>query len=395
LKIFLGIGNKDCEDMIREGNYDVVDAADELSVIEDILNYIEVDGLIINRLLDDNGSRILRIAKRAFAKNIKVIILMDDYEDYEERKLITALVNEGVTAFISFKDLTAKLIEDTFENYPEEFDFSLFIDKAKETKDKVKSLFKEIITVYSPCSEGSSFFSAHFAVALARAINCRVCLVDFNPLKPRQKEIFDMSFEHSLSDALDGVVRKSLTPDSIENITKQCKYQKNLDILFGIYDLNDYYSSRTEYYDEILERLKFTYDYVIVDTHSWFDVSPTDAALRKADRVLVPIRGRRYSLEEAHRYFETFEKYNDFDVKKFGLVINQYSGKDLTSVELSAQSKYPILGYISKHQEYDEKNAFKNQRLMNEYVDVLKSMNIEAKKKREWLKHFRKKEKIS
>lgn len=382
VKIFFSIGNKDIEEILKQGNYEVIDSEDNLAMLCDLLDYVEMDGLVVNRLLDsEDGSQLIRVAKKAKEKEIKVICLVDDFEDYEERKLITILINLGVTAYIKFKDLTAEMICETFEKYPKEFDFDLFAKQKVEYRDIIKSVFKQVIAVYSPVSEGSSRIASHLAVSLARSKNCKVCIVDFNPLKPRFKEIFDMTPNFTLSDALDGVIKQILTPERVEGLTRQCKYQKNLDILFGLYDINDYYTSKVEQYEEIIEKLKFSYDYVVIDTHSWFDVLPTDAALRKADKVVVPVRGRPYSLEELLRYLDMFEKYQDFDIRKFGIVINQYCGTDLTSIEINAKLKYPVLGYISKNNSYQEGNCFKNQKLMNEYVDILKALGIDAKKK--------------
>lgn len=273
---------------------------------------------------------------------------------------------------------------------------SLASKRLKELESNgpvIKSVFKEAIAVYSPLSEGSSTVAAHLAVTLARAKKCRVCLIDFNPLKPKIKEIFDTNFDYELSDVLENMVKQTLSPEQMESMAKQSKYQKNLDLFSGLYDMNDYYSSRVEQYEEIIERLKFIYDYVIIDTHSWYDVLPTDAALRKADRVIVPVRGRKYSLEELQRYLRSFEKYDDFDTRKFGIVINQYSGNDLTSIEIGAKIKYPILGFISGHRDYHEINVFKNQVLMNEYVDILNALGVEAKKKGsilDWVKDRKK-----
>lgn len=83
-----------------------------------------------------------------------------------------------------------------------------------------------------------------------------------------------------------------------------------------------------------------------------------------------------------HRYLEMFDQYEDFDTRKFGIVINQYRGEDLTFLEIGAKLNYPVLGYISKHGQYQKGNAFKNHRLMNEYVDILKALKIAAKKKK-------------
>lgn len=381
MTIFLAIGNSHLEEMLRQGDYDVMDSEDNLATVYDLLNYATVDGIVINRLLDSDGTQLINIAKKARLKGIKIIVLVEGFEDYEERKLITILVNLGVTAFMTFKEVTPELIYERFCHYPEEFDFDLFAKAKVEYREVVKSIFKEVITVYSPLSHGSSTVASHLAVSLAKSKNCRVCLVDYNPLKPRLEELLDTKPEHTLSDVLDAVIKGNLTTEKLEAFTKPCKYQKNLDVLFGLYDLNDYYASKTQQYEEIIGKLKFSYDYVVLDTHAWFDVLPTDAALALADRVVVPVKGTPHALEGVSRYLDMFGKYNDFDIRKFGIIINQYCGSDLTSLEITAKLKYPVLGYISYDSRYRKGNCFKNARSMNEYANLLKALGMEGKKK--------------
>ena len=401
MKIILATGLPVIDSFLKElEGVRVVDECVDFEVMKDIIDYSDPDVVIINRYLDDTpeGEKIREIVKaiRIDKKEVRFVILIGQYEE----KFISSMVNLGIYDLIVGEEIGTSSVEDILYNPRKEFDFEKHLKiKDQTVKEKgnaapverIKSVFKEVITVYSPTSEGSSRVAAHFAMSLARAKKCRVCLVDANPLQPRQKEIFNMNFDHSLTDALDAVIKRTLTSENIEEITKPCKYQRNLDILFGLYDINDYYASRVEQYEEVIEKLKFVYDYVVIDTHSWFDVLPTDAALRKADRVLVPVRGRNYSFDELERYLVNFEKYNDFDTRKFGIIINQYAGSDLTSIEIQSRLKFPVLGYISKHKEYEDSNAFKNTRLMNEYVNVLKAIGIEANKKSSIFDNFNEK----
>lgn len=348
------------------------------------MDFIEVDFIIINRLLDDNdGSTLKKIAKKVNSKNIKIIAISDDFNDYEERKLVTSLVNFNVNVFLKFSELDK--IEEYINDYPKEFDFSIFNTKEKEVEfvETVNSVFKEVIAVYSPLSQGSSIISTHLAIALAKSKNCRVCIVDGNPLKPSFKKIFDTDFNFTLVDALSAVERENLSYEILQSYTKASKYQKNLDILAGIYDINEYYMSSKEQYLQIIEKLKFNYDYVIIDTHSWYDVLTSDAALTIADKVIVPVKGNKHDINQVNRYLSTFEKYNDFDIKKFYAVVNHYSGDDLTSIELQAKLKIDIAGYINENNDYKAKNAFKNVKVINEYVDILNVLKIDAKKQKQ------------
>ncbi|MDK2920170.1 MAG: hypothetical protein PWQ37_2903 [Candidatus Petromonas sp.] len=389
MKVFLAVGNDEIEEVIRECSFEIVDSENNLVSLIDLLDYISLDAVIINRLLDDDGKMVLKLAEKAHSKGVKILVLVNDFNDYEERKLITNLVNLGVTAFLKITEISKEKIENILYKYPEEFDFSVFSEPKIEVVEKVKSVFKEIITVYSPLSQGATTVASHLAVKLAKSKNCRVCIVDYNPLKPRFKYVFDTDFEYTLRDVLDAVERKNLSYHRLESFTKPSKYQRNLDILPGIYDINDYYMSKEEYYIEILEKLKFIYDYVVIDTHSWYDVITTDAALKFADKVLIPVIGKDHEIDELNRYIEMFEKYNDFDVRKFYAVINKYSGNDLTFIEIESKLKIKIAGYISKDKAFEGKNFFKNKRRMNEFADILKGIGIEAKKEKVFMDYIK------
>lgn len=375
MKVFVSIGNEKIEEIIREADIEIIDCEDNLDTVYDMMDFTSMDALIINRLLDDNGNKLVKIAEKAKKKNIKVVVLTESYDDYEERKVVTALVNENVTAFIKFRDLSKDEIEKVLKNYPEKFDFGVFSDKKTEYREIIKTVFKKVVTVYSPTSEGASTTASHLAHVTAEKIKCKVCLMDFNILKPNIREIFKMDFDHSLKDLVEVSTKKGLSPALLESCGRESKYVKGLDVIPGMYDLNEIYSLRKEEFEDIIEKAKFNYDFIIIDTNPWYDLIPTDRALYFADEVIVPVRGRKASLDTVNRYFENFERYNDFDTGKFRLIINNYTGNDLTSVEIEAMTKYPILGYISRINNYGD-NGFKNRKLLKEYNEILKSSGL-------------------
>ncbi len=393
MKIATAIGNNQIYEVIEASNLEIIDEINSLDALEEIVELMPMDGLLLNRLLDNEGKYIINIAKKAIKKHIKVIILIDDFE---EKKLITSLVNEGVTAFIKLEEISIEKVESLFKNYPLEFDYGVFTT-PEEQKIKiervVESVFKEVITVYSPLSQGATTTATHLAYALASSKQCRVCIVDFNPLKPAFKKVFEgNNFEFTLTDVLDAVTRQNLTHERLEGFTKPFKLQTNLDILPGIYYINEYYASVSSQYKEVIEKLKYNYDYVIIDTHSWYDVLSTDIALKLADKVIVPLYGNRHDVEEVNRYMENFKKYNDFDTRKFSFLINRYSGNDLSYVELEAKLQNEIVGYISNHNiDKSIGNGFKDKKMINEYIGVLKKLEINVTKQKSIMEIFKRK----
>lgn len=389
-KVFLSIGKLDAklDTIINSANINIVDYEDNINLVYDVLDIVDIDILILNRLLDDTGDILVSTAAKAKEKGIKVIILLEELESSKERKLITRLINENVTSFIRFSEVTKKRIEKAVKSYPKEFDFKIFSKSKVEVKYKevIKTVFKEVIAVYSPLSQGSSVIASHLAMSIAKTQGCRVCLVDFNPLKPSFKKIFNRDFESTVVNVFNSLEKNNLTNEKLEGFLITSKEQKNLDILAGFYDINEYYTLANsdtfpKYIVQIIEKLKFLYDYVVIDTHSWYDIHTTNEALTIADKVIVPVQGNIYDIEETNRYLSIFEKYGDFDTRKFLFVINRYSGDDLTFIEIEAKLRGKIIGYISEHRDYRRGNAFNNKKLMSEYASILKSFGFNIEKK--------------
>ena len=381
--------DKDIERKINKANISIVDYESNINLIYDILDIVDMDVLIISIELDDDEEMLLRLASKAKEKGIKIIVLLEEMESSRSRKLVTKLINENVNCFIRFNELTKRKIEKSVRKYPKEFDFKMFSKARIEYREVqvVKSMFKEVIAVYSPLSQGSSTIASHLAMSIARNQNCRVCLVDFNPLKPSFRKIFSkQEFNNTIIDVFLSIERNTLTVEKLEGLLTTSKIQKNLDILPGFYDINDYYSQSgnsnfPSNINELIEKLKLIYDYVIIDTHSYYDIYLTNQALINADKVVVPLCGNQHDIGEVNRYIKGFETYNDFDIRKFKYVINRYSPNDLTFVEIEGKLNGEIIGYISENSNYRYKNAFDNDKLMNEYVSILRGLGLRANRK--------------
>lgn len=363
-------------------------ATDDIETQMEALDFIreskDIDVILLSDALrgDKGLVEFLEIVIEEKETDTKIYYLAKEYPG----ELTKALAKYGISYFKqgtqSLDDFVNVILKEGKQEKDKDIVIKTQVVKEVEYRSEIKSVFKEVFTVYSPLGQGASTFASHFALALAEARECRVNLSDLDPLKPRLKEIHAMDFDFSLGDAIDSIVKGNLTTERLEEITKQSRCHKRLDLLCGLYDITDYYATKREQYEELIDKLKFCYDYVVLDTNSWYDVLSSDAALKKADRVIVPVRGNQYSIDQLHKYLEMFDKYQDYDTRKFGIVITQYSSRDLTCMEIGAKLKYPILGYISKYEDYQEGNGFKNKQLMNEYVDILKALGIQAKKKR-------------
>lgn len=378
MKIFIAIGNDSLEEVVRTGKYEIVDAEDNLQSLYDLLDFVQVEGLIINQLLDQ-GSMLQKIAEKAVKKGIRVVVLIKNFTGYEERKIITGLVNVGVTGFLELDKVTGEGLAQILEKYPEKFDFGLFAETKVEYREVVHSVFKQVFTVYSPTGQGATTVAGHLAAALAKESNSSVCLLDYNPIKPWIARVMDTKAEFGLQQALDATTKGNLTPELLQGIVKQSKNIKNLYFMAGISDLNDYYTSNLVQYEEILQKIRFIFDYVVVDTHSYYDMLPTDAALRLADKIILPLEADKYTIEHVNRLIKMFQQYEDYNIEKFNAVFNAYEGHSLTSVEAESILKLPVIGYLSYLTGYrTSPNLFGHKKAMQEHGNLIKKLDVKA-----------------
>jgi cellulose biosynthesis protein BcsQ len=173
-KVFLAAGSNELEEKIKSFNINIVDTESNLETIKDLLDYIDIDFLIINRLLDDEGDILINISKEAEKKGIKVIMLMHDLNSFEEKRLVTALVSSGVYSFINIRDLEEKLLTRMIDNYPIEFNFELLAEtiviEKEKIVEKITPVIKEkevidnsVISVFSFSPSGKTFLSSILA----------------------------------------------------------------------------------------------------------------------------------------------------------------------------------------------------------------------------------------
>lgn len=184
-KVLLAIGNDELEELFEKiETIEIIEKERDLEVLKDLLEFMNVDYLVINRLLDEDGKNLLDIAVLAKKKNIKVIVLLNDLEDFSEKKIITSLVAQDVYSFINFNDLKEEKIINIIENYPQEFDFKIFNNDDQQVNDgsiiknvkkrqgkkretiEVELINNAVIAVYSNCSSGKSVVSWILAYCL-------------------------------------------------------------------------------------------------------------------------------------------------------------------------------------------------------------------------------------
>ncbi len=176
MKVFLCVGNDEIENRIKKlSNISIIDSTSELTKVINLIDFMDADIIVINRLLDDEyGTDLISIANEAKKRNIKIIILTKSYEEANEKKLISALVSREVNVFLKFSEIDDKL-QNSIDNYPADFSYSIFSTKAEIVENekvfsverrvevakeiRIRELDKCTISIVSGVSNGKTFLA--------------------------------------------------------------------------------------------------------------------------------------------------------------------------------------------------------------------------------------------
>lgn len=296
-KVFLVLGSDELDKKIGEfQELEVVDRESNLTTLIDLIEFIDVEYLIVNRLLDDSGEDLIEISRRARKKNIKIVMIMSDMKSTDEKKLISALVSNSVNIFLNIDEIEEEKFIRALEDYPEEFNFQI-LTSAKDKKEEKKKIHKDksldeenyvedikdssddpviiekevyrevqviansVITVVSAAPTGKSFISWNLAYALAER-DYSVALINID--RCNSSTIF-FGIEDEKNIAF-----KNLSSKTLKDITKSCYMPNdNLKVYTGKFGSKTYLD--TDMFFKILSSIRAECDVVIIDTDSDFE----------------------------------------------------------------------------------------------------------------------------
>lgn len=344
MKVFISVGSEELKDKIKRLNgVTSVDEENNLDTLYELLDYVKVDFLILNRILDESGEKLIKIANKAKKKDIKVIVLLDELEKSETKKLIAALVAEEVNAFIRLKNLNMSIIQKCLDDYPREFNFNTIADpeikvvEKEVIKEVIKTevIRKKVFTCYSADDMlAAAEVASDLAIVLSKASNLKILLIDFNNLNPvldhvlgidkfvKFKDKYEIDRQTSLVAMINAINRGSLTEELFKDLViREKKY--NFDIATGLYDLILEDKITMEQYQTILDMAEKIYDVVIINTNSYAKSEATFIALCKATNVLGITNATYTSIRGLVTVLKILETKISSD--KINVIINNYS----------------------------------------------------------------------
>lgn len=370
MKVFLAIGNAMIEEKIEsiEG-LEVVDKEVNLMTLADLIDYVDTDYLIINRLLDNTvgGEVILDIARKAQKRNTRMILLTDDLSSSEAKKTISALVAEDVNAFISISNFDINNIVSYIEEYPSEFNFNqLATPEVKIIKEKeiikeevIKSelIKQEVIVCYSADSGiESAEVTRDLANALSLESDLKVLVIDLNTVTPSldllmgiDKDLkvnskYDNEKQTSLEAIITAIDRGVLDYDIFRALVIRDKKYK-FDIIPGMFDLIKEDKTSVEHYSKIIEMAKELYDSIIITVNPYIKNAATYISLVKSTKIIGLTNANYASIRNLKFTFSELD--NTVDREKIYILINNICTHSLDKYVIQeALGKYKVIGFL-------------------------------------------------
>ncbi len=184
---------------------------------------------------------------------------------------------------------------------------------------------------------GTSFIATNIAVAT----NARTALVDLNlqagdlplflGLDPRYS-FADMAENRARLD--DALIKSFVTP-----------YSSNLSLLAAPKEADSADEVEPEHVFEVLQRLRESYEYVVLDPQHTFD-SITLAALDQADEIVLVLTLDIPAIRSTQRALEIFDRLG-YPRKKIRIVVNRWSKQiDLDLRQVEKFLGEPVIGFI-------------------------------------------------
>ncbi len=288
-------------------------------------------------------------------KNLRpgaVIITMSETNSEQALKMIEKLsVESPQTAIISaVRNASPDLILRSMRAGAREFlrlpiineEFKTVLDRTAEfcsvQKEAPKKKGRMIAVFSSKGGCGTSFIATN----LAAALNAPTMLVDLNLQAGDLPLFLGVEPKYSIADMVENRVRMD---DSLL-ASYVTPHSSKLSLLAAPREADSADDIKPEHVFEALERVRESYDYVVLDPQHTFD-SITLAALDQADDIVLVLTLDIPSIRSAQRALEIFDRLG-YPRKKVRIVVNRWSKQidlDLQQVERFLKEK--VTGFVT------------------------------------------------
>ena len=215
------------------------------------------------------------------------------------------------------------------------------LDRVAEfSADQVEAPRKKgrMISVFSSKGGcGTSFIATN----LAAATSARTVLVDLNLQAGDLPLFLGVNPKYSVADMAEN--RDRLDDTLINSFVTPCS--SNLSLLAAPKEADSADEIKPEHIFEVLQRLRESYDYVVLDPQHTFD-SITLAALDQSDEIVLVLTLDIPAIRSTQRALEIFDRLG-YPRKKIRIVVNRWSKQiDIDLRQVETFLKEPVVGFV-------------------------------------------------
>ena len=364
--------------------------------------------IVSSDLVGDYDKYIFIEKLREISTSTKIIVIVGEIEDNYRGFLYSKGIYHILADGKSFmEDLIIAIEDDEYKQEHSEFEGKSISEgnNGSNNKDqfnkhlRLKFKRQQIFSFAGVGSSGKTTIASHFSKVLAQNTDAKILLVDLDIInaglnrflgvkKAPEKPGYILSPDKnaSLNYMIDAIDKKKFNANIFDRYIVKSKQYSNLDVLTGntsLYVCKNILSS--EYYSRILENAKTIYDYIIIDTSGNIFLDSMQFSLLNSTEIFIVCEGNYISIERTIRLLvELFPIWGVPD-KKIQIIINKYGKNSLDKTTIKEIfNKYPIAGYISFSEKYEENINAKNSKLPldleKEYKFFLEEMNLIERK---------------
>jgi pilus assembly protein CpaE len=329
------------EEAFRESAREMLEGSDQIEVRAELNNfYSSLDSWIFNEIktmeadviivdvAPDKEQGIITVDKIIEISRHSHVFVAGDGTDAD---LILRSMRAGAKEFLS-TPLDSKALLGAIER----------ISKAHAVVAKEKKRFGRLFAFFSAKGgTGSTVISTNFAVSLAEQTKKPTILVDLDMQLGEVSLFLGIKPAFNIADMADNIHRMDET--LLKGFIK--KHSSGLDVLAAPDSLEKVESVGPSQVAQILQFLKNTYEYVVVDTSNTFD-DHTVSALDQSSIVFLISNTDLPSLRNAQRCLSIFERMG-YKKEKIKLLINRYQKSlEIRSKDIEETLSFPVYWFF-------------------------------------------------